>query len=82
MPPLPGSANPEIASASTMSVSKMPSTITISVESSIPREAVTATSKIRNSMNHHHLKVQPYAAFSVDWSVSPINEPACATTTG
>jgi hypothetical protein len=33
-------------------------------------------------MNHHHSKVIPYSAFSVDCSVEPMNEPTWAMTTG
>jgi hypothetical protein len=33
-------------------------------------------------MNHHHSKVTPYSALSVDCRVDPMNEPTCAITTG
>ena len=81
-PPAPGSRKPEIARASTISVSMTPRTTTSPVESSMPRYAVTATRMIRKTMKYHHLKSQPYSAFSVPCSVSPMNEPTWATTTG
>jgi hypothetical protein len=82
IPPGPASAKPEIARASTINVSRIPSTITISVEISIPRYAVSATSTIKKAMNHHHLNVTLYSAFSVACRVSPMNEPTWATTIG
>ncbi len=81
-PPAPGLANPLSAIASTITASKIPSTISKFTDSSTPRQAVQATNRMRNTMNHHHSKVMFYSAFNVDCSVEPMKDPTCAITTG
>ena len=82
VPPWPGSNSPNRASPRQTTISNTPSTMMRPVESSMPRNAVKATTAIRNTMNTHQGKFQPYSALSVPCRVSPMNEPTCATTTG
>src|SRR5580693_5323116 len=74
-PPGPGLASPHTPSAATMTNSMMPRTMIRFTDSSTPRQAVQVTSAIRKTMNHHHSKVTPYSALSVDWRVAPMNDP-------
>src|ERR1700722_1413463 len=74
-PPGPGLASPHRPRARTITPSMTPRTMVRFTDSSTPRQAVQATSTMRKTMNHHHSKVIPYSALSVDCSVEPMNDP-------